>query len=133
MEGPRYTIDQLVEVTGLPRRTIRYYVQEGLLEPPAGRGRGGFYNDSHIERLRQIMADRARGLSLDAIRSHIAGAGVTAPAMYQHYWTRYEVAPGVELHVRGDVERGDMGRIVAMLREAKSMMKEGTDEQNGST
>ncbi|MCK4823506.1 MerR family transcriptional regulator, partial [bacterium] len=31
------------------RRTIRYYIQEGLLEPPAGRGRGGFYYDSHLQ------------------------------------------------------------------------------------
>ena len=66
-----HTIDQLSERTGFPVRTIRYYVQEGLVDPPAGRGRGGYYYDSHLQRLLEIKALQDRGLKL---------AGLTAVA-----------------------------------------------------
>ena len=32
MEDPKYTIQELSELTGFSLRTIRYYVQEGLIE-----------------------------------------------------------------------------------------------------
>jgi DNA-binding transcriptional MerR regulator len=61
MNEKLYTIKQLSELTGYSRRTIRYYIQQGLLEPPAGRGRGGFYNDSHLLKLKEIRAQQEKG------------------------------------------------------------------------
>ena len=67
METKQYTIEDLCELTGFSRRTIRYYVQEGLIDPPAGRGRGGFYFDSHLDKLRKIKTLQDKGLRLSAI------------------------------------------------------------------
>jgi len=67
MKRKRYTIQELSELTGFSRRTIRYYIQEGLLEPPAGRGRGGFYYDSHLKKLSKIRQFQNQGLKLDSI------------------------------------------------------------------
>jgi DNA-binding transcriptional MerR regulator len=36
----RYGIDELAELGGVSRRTVRYYVQEQLLPPPLGVGAG---------------------------------------------------------------------------------------------
>ena len=58
MEEKTYTIDELSDMTGYSRRTIRYYVQQGLIGAPAGRGRGGFYYDSHLQKLKEIRALR---------------------------------------------------------------------------
>jgi len=63
----KYTIDDLSELTGYSRRTIRYYIQEGLLDAPAGRGKGGFYFDSHLSQLQLIRQLQGRGMSLSAI------------------------------------------------------------------
>lgn len=63
----KYTIDDLSELTGYSRRTIRYYIQEGLLDAPAGRGKGGFYFDSHLSQLQLIKQLQGRGMSLSAI------------------------------------------------------------------
>ena len=39
----RYSIGAIAEKTGISRRTVRYYVQLGLIEPPVGKGRGSYY------------------------------------------------------------------------------------------
>jgi DNA-binding transcriptional MerR regulator len=65
-------IDDLAERAGVPTRTIRYYTQQGLLEPPTLRGRVGFYDDGHLERLRLIKElQEKRFLPLGVIRSVI--------------------------------------------------------------
>ena len=67
----KYTIDDLSELTGFSRRTIRFYIQENIIEPPAGRGRGGFYFDSHLSGLLKIKELQEKGLNLESIRKII--------------------------------------------------------------
>ena len=63
-------IDELAQRAGVPTRTIRYYTQQGLLPSPALRGRVGFYDDRHVERLRLIKElQEKRYLPLSVIRS----------------------------------------------------------------
>jgi DNA-binding transcriptional MerR regulator len=50
----RSTIDQLADQTGVSVRTIRYYITEGLLPGPAGRGKAATYTQEHVDRLRLI-------------------------------------------------------------------------------
>ena len=65
-------IDELARRAGVPTRTIRYYTQQGLLNPPSLRGRVGFYDDQHLERLRLIKElQEKRFLPLAVIRSVI--------------------------------------------------------------
>ena len=62
-------IDELAQRAGVPSRTIRYYTQQGLLAPPRLRGRVGFYDDTHLDRLRLIRELREkRFLPLGVIR-----------------------------------------------------------------
>jgi DNA-binding transcriptional MerR regulator len=129
----KYSIRQLAELTGFPARTIRYYVQEGLLDAPAGRGRGGFYYDSHLARLRQIKTLQQSGLRLEAIArllEHPEKTPLPPPrALPQapHTWEKYEAAPGVEISVRSDVARRYPGRLSGLLKLARSVFKEDSD------
>ena len=68
----RYTARDLAALTGVSERTVRYYVQEGLLPPPAGRGRGANFTGDHLTRLRLIRAMQRAGNELDAIRDYLA-------------------------------------------------------------
>jgi len=133
MDEPRYTIDELGEKTGFSRRTIRYYVQEGLIDPPAGRGRGGFYNDSHVAKLLRIKAQQDLGFKLSEIAdlSRTVGSEVVEAAPAPQTWVHYQVAPGVELHVSRDVEREETRKVLELLRVARSIMKEDKDEGTG--
>ena len=128
MTEKRYTIEQVSEITGFSRRTIRYYIQEGLLAPPAGRGRGGFYFDSHVATLRRIRGLQAKGLRLSAIFEMLRETTAPGPGQERMIWVRYEVAPGIEIHVeRGLEER--IGREVAeVVRVAKSILNKGGDD-----
>src|SRR5207245_4609541 len=65
-------IDELARRAGVPTRTIRYYTQQGLLPSPTLRGRVGYYDDRHVERLRLIKElQEKRYLPLSVIRSVI--------------------------------------------------------------
>jgi DNA-binding transcriptional MerR regulator len=61
-------LTELVESTGVPARTIRWYQSEGLLPKPTKRGRDAVYTDDHRQRLELIAELRDRGLTLTAIR-----------------------------------------------------------------
>ena len=63
----RLTLEQVAQRSGVPSRTIRFYRQSGLVEPPARVGRQAWYTSAHVERLRRVAALREQGLGLDAI------------------------------------------------------------------
>lgn len=69
------TIDQLAQRTRLTVRNIRAYQSRGLLQPPALRGRTGYYGDAHVARLELIRELQSQGFNLEAIRRLIEGAG----------------------------------------------------------
>ncbi|MCX7634785.1 MAG: MerR family transcriptional regulator [Syntrophales bacterium] len=130
MNERRYTIEDLVELTGYPRRTIRYYVQEGLIDPPAGRGRGGYYYDSHLERLRLIKAYQEKGIRISAIAAMLKGkAPPVEVAPSRSVVIRYEVAPGIELHVSRQREVSEPAKILEIIRIIKTIVQEMSDDE----
>src|SRR5262245_6643969 len=69
----RHAIGELAELAGVSRRTIRYYVQEGLLPAPLGVGRGRHYGDQHLDQLLKVKALQEKGRTLDEIRRELSG------------------------------------------------------------
>lgn len=132
MNQGRYLIDELCSLTGFSRRTIRYYVQNGLVDPPAGRGRGGYYSDAHVGQLARIRELQEQGYRLEAIRGMIARrieqSEPSAPASRytetpRDAWTRYVVAPGVELHLSIDAERRLGSAVGTALETLRSVIE----------
>jgi DNA-binding transcriptional MerR regulator len=119
VDEARYGIGELAALGGVTRRTVRYYVQEGLLPAPLGVGRGRHYGPEHLARLQAVKALQEQGLSLDAVRSAIergrrpaaAGASPAEPTVARSPWTRVELVPGVELHVSGQRRLPPPGRL----------------------
>jgi DNA-binding transcriptional MerR regulator len=66
-DGARYTIDDVMQLTGVSRRTVRYYVTLGLVPPPDGRGVGQHYRQEHVDAILRVLEAKARGASLAAI------------------------------------------------------------------
>lgn len=63
------TIDELARQSGVTSRNIRAYQTRGLLPPPRVEGRVGFYDDTHLARLRYVSSLQERGFSLAAIQA----------------------------------------------------------------
>ena len=74
-EGARYAIGDLAGLAGATARTIRYYVAQGLLPPPAGAGPGAHYTDDHLARLRLIRRLQRQHQPLAEIRQRLASLG----------------------------------------------------------
>ncbi|MEI6290122.1 MAG: MerR family transcriptional regulator [Chloroflexota bacterium] len=63
-----YSIQDLSQLTNIPRRTIHFYSQQGLLPAPEGGGPGTFYNEIHLLCLKLIPLLKSGGMRLDDIR-----------------------------------------------------------------
>jgi DNA-binding transcriptional MerR regulator len=67
------TIDELARRAGIVVSTVRLYQSMGLVPPPAKKGRVGYYDDRHLERLRAIAQLQERGFSLAGINELFVG------------------------------------------------------------
>lgn len=100
--GPRFSLSELVEATGASKRTVRFYIKEGLLPPAQGKGRYSYYTSDHVEALTRIRELRERNLSLEEINVVLKDeqAPEPAPAPAGEPWVRLVLHPDVELHLR---------------------------------
>ena len=138
-DGPRYAIGDLAELGGVSRRTVRYYVQEQLLPPPFGVGRGDHYGQSHLDRLLQVKALQEAGRSLDEIRLALsptpakqkdATAAPLVDPLPRTLWRRLVLAEGVELHVSGNVRLPAPGRLKELLAWCRTNFPASDDAAN---
>jgi DNA-binding transcriptional MerR regulator len=65
---PDYGIKEVCALAAVTPRTIHFYIQQGLLAPPQGAGRGARYSDGHVARLRLIRRLQKEHLPLSEIR-----------------------------------------------------------------
>lgn len=124
------TISQLARRSGIPTRRIRYYVSERLLPPPIGRGRAAYYTERHLARLQQIAAMREVNLSLDEIRRRLGDAEQLSQNGEQSMpaaqpWRRWEIVPGVEMHVREDLDPATLSTVRVLVGAARHVLTNG--------
>lgn len=104
------SIGELAERADVSRRTIRFYIQRGLIAPPLGGGRGAHYTEQHLERLLAVKRLQEVGIPLEVILQRLGppdGEAIPeAPPIPQspltETWRRHILVPGVELLVRDD-------------------------------
>ena len=104
-EARTYTLDELAALVELPRRTVRYYIQMGLVDRPDGAGRGASYAARHLEQLLEIRKWQNAGLSLERIRELLAtGPDLQIPPRPREpgtveVWSHIVLGEGLELNV----------------------------------
>jgi DNA-binding transcriptional MerR regulator len=72
-----YTISELAEQSGVEPRTIRSYVEKGIIPGPDSLGRAARYPRESLDRLKvlQLLRDANRGLTLDQLRMLLQSLG----------------------------------------------------------
>lgn len=73
MDESELTLETLANISGLPIRTLRFYIQKGLLPGPDSRGKNASYSESHIERLALIKDLKDKFLPLQEIKALLDG------------------------------------------------------------
>jgi DNA-binding transcriptional MerR regulator len=97
-----FSLDALCALTDLSKRTVRYYVQLGLVSRPEGETRAAKYSPQHLEQLLLIKKWTAAGVSLDRIRELLQGAPAPVPDRGRRpgsleVCSHLHVAEGIEL------------------------------------
>ena len=64
----KYNFNELCALTEQPIRTVRFYIQKGLVSPPEGSRKGAYYTRKHLDELVAIRKWQRAGLSLERIR-----------------------------------------------------------------
>jgi len=127
-EPTRYDIGELEEATGLPRRTIHYYIKEGLIAGPGGTGRNARYGPDHVVRLKLIKQLRETShWRLEGIREFLDGLTLQAAAelvgespdivdpnaeesderrSISDTWERVRISDEVEIHYKQNPDGG---------------------------
>ena len=97
-----FSLDELCALTDLTKRTVRYYVQIGLVNRPEGETRAAKYSPQHLEQLLLVKKWTAAGVSLDRIRELLQGGSAPVPERGRvpgsiEVCSHLHVANGVEL------------------------------------
>ena len=97
-----FSLDELCTLTDLTKRTVRYYVQIGLVNRPEGETRAAKYSPQHLEHLLLVKKWTAAGVSLDRIRELLQGGSAPVPERGRvpgsiEVCSHLHVAEGVEL------------------------------------
>ncbi|MGW3492576.1 MerR family transcriptional regulator [Streptomyces sp. NPDC001020] len=66
-ERREYRMEELAKEAGITVRTLRFYRERKLIQPPRREGRIAWYDESHLARLRTISALLERGHTLSGI------------------------------------------------------------------
>ncbi len=98
-----FSLAEISALAELPRRTVRYYIQCGLVDRPQGIGKGAFYSERHVEQLLVVRKWQLAGLSLERIGELLKqpddGALPPSPrrAGTVEVWSHLVVADGIGL------------------------------------
>jgi DNA-binding transcriptional MerR regulator len=97
-----YSLDELSALAELPRRTVRYYIQLGLVDRPIGETRAAHYTATHLDQLLRIRTWTQAGVSLERIRELLSGEAPPVPPRPRgrgtvEVWSHLVIADGIEL------------------------------------
>jgi len=126
-----FSLAQLATESGVPERTIRYYISRGILEGPARGGRGAFYTRQHLDRLDEIQRKQARGLTLAQIEMESAEQSTGSLGEPQGCWI-YRVAPDVVVQVMSGLSPWRMRHVKSgLVKLAEYLQADGSSQGEG--
>ncbi|RJR21413.1 MAG: MerR family transcriptional regulator [Desulfobacteraceae bacterium] len=143
-ETRTFTIDDICSLVEMTKRTVRFYIQKGLLERPLGTGKGAYYTHSHLEQLLEIRKWKEAGLSLERIEEIVAakregseyGRPTPPPARRKRgsveVWSHIIIDDGVEIHLepgRSGLSPEEVRKVAAEMTRLYRRIKEGSCDE----
>lgn len=124
---PQYSIREVADRTGVSTRTVRYYVQRGLIDPPQGRGRGNHYCRRHIDQILRVRRLQREGVPLHNMTQ--LGGEPTGPAEEPlpprsppDVVFRIPLLPGIRLEIDAERHLPDPPVVEALVRACRRIV-----------
>ena len=136
MSEKTFTLDELCKLTDLTKRTVRYYMQLGLVERPIGETRAAHYTSRHLDQLLRVKQLTEAGVSLERIREVMAGGDTPVPTRQRRpgsieVRSHLFVAPGLEIQISPEEAGMTPEQVRAFVREvmqaAERVMRKDND------
>lgn len=136
MSEKTFTLDELCTLTDLTKRTVRYYMQLGLVERPIGETRAAHYSSRHLDQLLRVKQLTAAGVSLERIREVMAGGDTPVPTRQRRpgsveVRSHLFVASGLEIQISPEEAGMTPEQVRAFVREvmqaAERVMRKDND------
>lgn len=128
MTERRFSISELAALAGISGRTVRYYVQRGLIPPPDGRGPGRHYGPEHLDRILRLRDLQRTGLSLEVATSALTGLvsePVTDEPIERELVTRLKLGEGLFLEVGPGIPIPTDQQLRDMARRCRDILEPG--------
>ena len=124
-----FSLDDLCTLTDLPKRTVRYYMQMGLVDRPIGETRAAHYLTAHLDQLLKVKQLSDAGITSERIAPLQNGEELPVPAKPRkpgdiQVKSHVYVAPGIELQI--SPEEADMSpeQIRALVKAVMKTIQE---------
>lgn len=121
------TLADLSDESGIPARTIRFYIARGLLDGPVKGGRAAAYTAAHLKRLERIKSLQAKGRMLSEITAILNG---DQPAVepVPTAWYQHAIAPDVYVMARADMSPWRTRQVRAAIQKLAALLESGRNE-----
>jgi DNA-binding transcriptional MerR regulator len=133
--GNGFSLSELAKKSGVPERTIRYYISRGLIHGPVRGGRGAEYTQEHLAGIQNVRQLQSGGMTLAEIEyEFVRDAGDRRPAIAPESWSVYRISPDVTVQVRDGLSpwrikhlRSAIARLAAELAANDDYQENGDD------
>ena len=126
MNETKFSLDDLCKLTDFSTRTIRYYMQLGLVDRPIGETRAAHYTQKHLDQLILIKRLTDSGISLERVGEVLAGGeSPITPKQRQpgsiDVKSHVYLAPGIELQISAEEAGMSPEQLRALMKELISV------------
>ena len=124
-----FSLDELCTLTDLPKRTVRYYMQMGLVDRPIGETRAAHYLTAHLDQLLKVKQLSDAGISLERIADIQNGEELPIPTKPRkpgdiQVKSQVHIAPGIELQISPEEANMSPEQIRALVKAVMKTIQE---------
>ena len=128
-DSVRFSLDDLCTLSDTSKRTVRYYMQIGLIDGPVGSTKAAHYLPKHLDQLLTVRKLSDAGVSLDRIRDVLSGEAPPVPPRQRQpgsveVRSHLFIAQGVELEISPEQAGLSPEQVRALMRAVMNACQE---------
>jgi DNA-binding transcriptional MerR regulator len=132
-DSTKFSLDDLCTLSDTSKRTVRYYMQIGLIDGPIGSTKAAHYLPKHLDQLLNVRKLSDAGVSLDRIRDVLSGEAPPVPPRQRQpgsveVRSHLFIAEGVELEISPEQAGLSPEQVRALVRAVMKTYQEITGE-----